>query len=466
MSLTVIRDIISIKSFTTCPTTGFICAKNILTKYNDTCFVKKDKKELRCLNEYIARPEFLISILADFNNVASDNKLDLNYLNTLHDNTETKISNMPDMDDRKFRSSNNGISHICDTYSNDVKFNYMVRKISSGYNKIDNIFVHPLVAIGVAMWMSPTFGSIVKDSYYKFINGDVKHINETIQNLNTNTGLINNFETTTNPLTNEVTMLITTIKKDDIMAEIKDDQLRKRIQSLLDEKNGIIKEKEDNITKLLIKLDEESKKAEDERKRSEERFQDEHKQAEKERKQSEERFNTLMNRTGLIHDTLINTESKLDIANVTLINTESKLDIANVTLVNTESKLDRILPQRVELHKLESFDIPCVIILQDMDAKFDEYNLYVLRIQSGSIKSAIKKFKNKNESINVITVYRSQQPNAVAFWKIVRANEDLIHEINKCPKENWFGLNNMTTDEFINILNEIEETRKQALTLL
>ena len=455
MSLTVIRDIISIKSFTTCPTTGFICAKNILIQYNTTCVIKKDKKELRCLNQHIINPDFFRSILSDFDTVASDNKLDLNYLKTLNVNIETKISNMPDMDDPKFGSSNNGISPICNTYSNTVKFNYMVRKISSGYNKIDNIFVHPLVAIGVAMWMSPTFGSIVKDSYYKFINGDVKHINETIQNLNTNTGLINNFETTTNPLTNEVTMLITTIKKDDIMAEIKDDQLRKRIQSLLDEQKGIIKEKEDNITKLLIKLDEESKKAEKERK-----------QAEKERKQSEERFNTLMNRTGLIHDTLINTESKLDIANVTLINTESKLDIANVTLVNTESKLDRILPQRVELHKLESFDIPCVIILQDMDAKFDEYNLYVLRIQSGSIKSAIKKFKNKNESINVNTLYRSQQPNAVAFWKIVRANEDLIHEINKCPKENWFGLNNMTTYEFINILNEIEETRKQALTLL
>ena len=431
MSLTVIRDIISMNSFTKCPTTSFICAKNILKQYNDTCVIKEDKKELKYLNEYMKEPVFLSSIVSDFNKVASANKLDLNYLNTLHDNTETKIANSSNCSGRQNRPDQNETKvSISDTYSNDVKFKYMIRQnfTKKGIIKnIINIFVHPLVAIGVAMWMSPTFGSIVKDSYYKFINGDVKHINETIQNLNTNTGLINNFETTTNPLTNEVTMLITTIKKDDIMAEIKDDQLRKRIQSLLDKQKGIIKEKEDNITKLLIKLDEESKR-------------------------SEERFNTLMNRTGLIHDTLINTENKLD--------------VANVTLVNTESKLDRILPQRVELHKLDSFDIPCVIILQDMDAKFDEYNLYVLRIQSGSIKSAIKKFKNKNESINVNTLYRSQQPNAVAFWKIVRANEDLIHEINKCPKENWFGLNNMTTDEFINILNEIEETRKQALTLL
>ena len=431
MSLTVIRDIISMNSFTKCPTTSFICAKNILKQYNDTCVIKEDKKELKYLNEYMKEPVFLSSIVSDFNKVASANKLDLNYLNTLHDNTETKIANSSNCSGRQNRPDQNETKvSISDTYSNDVKFKYMIRQnfTKKGIIKnIINIFVHPLVAIGVAMWMSPTFGSIVKDSYYKFINGDVKHINETIQNLNTNTGLINNFETTTNPLTNEVTMLITTIKKDDIMAEIKDDQLRKRIQSLLDKQKGIIKEKEDNITKLLIKLDEESKR-------------------------SEERFNTLMNRTGLIHDTLINTENKLD--------------VANVTLVNTESKLDRILPQRVELHKLDSSDIPCVIILQDMDSKFDDYNLYVLRIQSGSINSAIKNFKTKYDLINVNSLYRSQQPNAIAFWKIVRANEYLIHKINKCPKNNWFELNEMNTDEFINILNEIEETRKQALTLL
>ena len=199
------------------------------------------------------------------------------------------------------------------------------------------------------------------------------------------------------------------------------------------------------VTTLEQKLDKMSLTLVESNQKAEERFQDE-------RKRSDDKFNALMDRTGLIHNTLLNTENKLD--------------VANVTLVNTESKLDRILPQRVELHKLDSFDIPCVIILQDMDAKFDEYNLYVLRIQSGSIKSAIKKFKTKNDLINVNTVYRSQQPNAVAFWKIVRSNENLIHEIIKCPKENWFGLNTITIAEFINILNEIEETRKQALTLL
>ena len=199
------------------------------------------------------------------------------------------------------------------------------------------------------------------------------------------------------------------------------------------------------VTTLEQKLDKMSLTLVESNQKAEERFQDE-------RKRSDDKFNALMDRTGLIHNTLLNTENKLD--------------VANVTLVNTESKLDRILPQRVELHKLESFDIPYVIILQDMDATDNEYNLYVLRIQSGSIKSAIKKFKTKNDLINVNTVYRSQQPNAVAFWKIVRSNENLIHEIIKCPKENWFGLNTITIAEFINILNEIEETRKQALTLL
>jgi len=179
MSLTVIRDIISMKSFTTCPTTGFICAKNILTKYNDTCVIKKDKKEIKFLNQHIARPEFLRSVLSDFDKVASDDKLDLNYLNTLNVNIETKISNMPDMDDCNLQPSNNGVSSICDTYSNDVKFNYMVRKISSGYNKIDNIFVHPLVAIGVAMWMSPTFGNEVSSYAIKACPNTLIYTNNT-----------------------------------------------------------------------------------------------------------------------------------------------------------------------------------------------------------------------------------------------------------------------------------------------
>ena len=35
----------------------------------------------------------------------------------------------------------------------------MVRRIDSGYNKIKELKVHPLTAIGLAMWMSPSFGS-------------------------------------------------------------------------------------------------------------------------------------------------------------------------------------------------------------------------------------------------------------------------------------------------------------------
>ena len=183
MSLTVIRDIISIKSFTTCPTTGFICAKNILTKYNDTCVITKDKKELRCLNEYIARPEFLISILADFNNVASDNKLDLNYLNTLHDNTETKIANSSNRSDRTVRSDQNETKvSIYDKYSNDVKFKYMIRQnfTKKGIIKtINNIFVHPSVAIGVAMWMSPTCGNEVSSYAIKACPNTLIYTNNT-----------------------------------------------------------------------------------------------------------------------------------------------------------------------------------------------------------------------------------------------------------------------------------------------
>ena len=52
------KDIISMKLFTTCPTTGFIYAKNILKQYNDTNVIKK---ELKFLNQYIVSPEFFSS---------------------------------------------------------------------------------------------------------------------------------------------------------------------------------------------------------------------------------------------------------------------------------------------------------------------------------------------------------------------------------------------------------------------
>jgi len=405
MSIT-IKDIISMKSFTTCQMTGFICAKNILTTYNKTCVVKKRKKEIGKLNKHMERRKFFKSVLDDFDKVASDNKLDLNYLKTLNDN------NMPNMYGINPTPSNTGISPICDTYSNDVKFKYMVRKIISDYNiiddkidnKIDNIFVHPLVAIGVAIWISPTFGSIVKDSYVTFINGDVNNVKETIQNLNT--GLINNFETMTNTLTNEVTMISTPFENNDIMAEIKDDQIRNRIQILLDEKNRIIKEKEDTITKLLIKLDDEIKR-------------------------SENRFNELINIPDLTPD----------------------------TLVNTENKLDQGLPQQVKLCNLKHPKIARFVILQKLYTQPNDYNFYVLKIKTGNIKSAMKKFRTKHESIVVHIVYIRQQPKPGSFWQLVNSNLDLKKYIIKCPKRNWFAIHSISSRDLGNTLNKIEKTR-------
>jgi len=53
------KDIIIMKLFTTCPTTGFIYAKNILTKYNNSVIDEKYLKEINELIKYMQKTYFL-----------------------------------------------------------------------------------------------------------------------------------------------------------------------------------------------------------------------------------------------------------------------------------------------------------------------------------------------------------------------------------------------------------------------
>ena len=160
------------QSFNLCPMIGFICVKSILITYNNLFINKKYLNEID-INEYIQRPEFFDSVLADFDNVARVDKLDLN---TLHDNTETKMSNSSNCSDLKFRSDQNGVSSIYDTYSNDVKFKYMVRQdftMNDFTMNIKSILVHPITDIRIAVLISKKFGSIFRICYNDFIKKDI-----------------------------------------------------------------------------------------------------------------------------------------------------------------------------------------------------------------------------------------------------------------------------------------------------
>ena len=130
----------SIKSFKRCPTTGFICAKNILIKYNNTVIDEKYLKEINELIKYMQRPTFFKSVLSDFNKIADANKLDFEFLNTLHANTEAKLANSSNRSDARLPSQQNETKvSIYDKYSNDVKFKYMVRQDFTMKGIIKNI---------------------------------------------------------------------------------------------------------------------------------------------------------------------------------------------------------------------------------------------------------------------------------------------------------------------------------------
>ena len=445
--------------FNTCSDTGFICAKHILETYNETA---EKPKLLKYLNKYIKRPNFFKDVIADFNQLVRDNKIDSTYFNKNHEKIDGSKMEPSDIEDKssqvdileeKIAGSKMEPVNIEDKSSQvdileekniiniyielpeQTKFNYMIRKNMSGYNKINSILVHPMTAVGIAMWMSPAFGSKVKDIFLRFIEGDVNLLQQTLQNLNTSTNKVNNIETAADPDTNEISIIVSTFEKNDYMAKIKSDRLKRHIQQLLDEKNGVITKQKCKIDELMIKMDLEGKKADEDRKKADERD-----------KIQSEKINRLL---GYAEDT----KTTLDDTKITLDETKSTLD-------ETKTTLNKVLPQRVETNELNNGKDHQVIILHDRDAVDNEYELYVLRVQTRSIQQSIDKIKHKYGD-NIHRLYTINQPNAVAFWNVCK--KKLSRNIQKDKKTNWFTLNNMTLRQFKHKLNDLNKTRCKEL---
>jgi hypothetical protein len=429
-------------TFKTCSDTGFICAKNILETYNETADTPKLMKHL---NEYMKNPKFLKSVMSDFDKIVIDNKVDVSYFNKSDEKKVGRIFRPTLSDEKSSQLVVSQDSTVVQCYSDmatDDKFTYMIRQdfnMIGNTKRINSILVHPLTAVGIAMWMSPDFGSEVKDIFLRFVEGDAKLIQQTLQNLNITTGKINNIETAADPDTNEVTMLITTFEKNDYMAKIKNDRLKRDIQQLIDEKNGVISKQKCRIDELLITMRQNESKAEEERKK-----------ADAERKKSDERFNRLMNKADEFSDKADEERKKADEERKKAVEERKKTETIS-------TKLDRVLIQRVETDKLPNGDIPQVIILHDRDAVHNECDLYVLRCQTKQIKSRIKKIRSKYGD-NIHKIYTIKQPNAIAFWKIIKTN--LGDELIKDSSSNWFRLSTISIKNFKDTLNVYEKERK------
>jgi hypothetical protein len=420
--------------FNTCTKTGFICAKNILETYNETA---KTPKKLKDLSKYIKRANFFKEIIADFNQLARDGKINNTDLKKIDENFTGDSMPPVNIEDKSHQIDILEEKNIINTYielPKQTKFDYMIRQdftMRGTMKKINSILVHPMSAVGIAMWMSPEFGSKVKDIFLRFIEGDAKLIQQTLQNLNISTGKVNNIETAADPDTNEISMIVSTFEKNDYMAKIKNQRMKNAIQQLLDEKNGVITEQKCKIDELLIKMDIEGKKADEERKKADE----ERKKADERDRIQSEKINKLLGYS---------------------IETKTSLDSTKTILIETKNTLNNVLPQRVETNELNNGRDHQVIILHDRDAKENEYNLYVIRAQTRSIQNSIDNVKDKYGN-NIHRLYTINQPNAVAFWNVCK--KKLVNNIYKDNKTNWFCLKNMSLRQFKDRLNDLNKTR-------
>jgi hypothetical protein len=206
--------------------------------------------------------------------------------------------------------------------------------------------------------------------------------------------------------------------------------------------NFTIKTKDCKIDNLLLQLKDDRKKSdENERKADEERKKadEERKKADEERKKADERDTIQSEKINRLLGYSIETKTTLD---------------------KTKTTLDEVLPQRVETNELNNGRDHQVIILHDRDALENEYDLYVLRVQTRSIQNSIDKIKHKFGD-NIHRLYTINQPNSVAFWNVCK--KKLNTHIQKDGKTNWFMLKNMTLRQFKDNLNDLNKTRCKEL---
>jgi hypothetical protein len=111
------------------------------------------------------------------------------------------------------------------------------------------------------------------------------------------------------------------------------------------------------------------------------------------------------------------------------------------------------------VNKTKKFDKnPQVWIMKDMEAKDNEYNLFLIRSQVQNMGPLIKKLKS-NYGENIIISFKISQPDdAVVFWKTF--NQNHIKNIKKDPNSNWFSLEGLTIRQFYEKLNRMDKSIK------
>ena len=197
---------------------------------------------------------------------------------------------------------------------------------------------------------------------------------------------------------------------------------------------------EQKLDKMSLTLVESNQKADDERKRS------------------EERFNKLMNKTELIQDRLeetredlFETKEYLLEANEEILEkvdelTEAKQDIVNVV----EDRVSTIHIKRNTRTRIVIFKNP------DCDKKTDLYEYRIFRGQAKSVSTELTKLIETKP--NMMIIYNEPNPNSIVSWNSIYNNNTNV--INKSPKRNWFTIT-ISEAAFIQIIVNMENNERK-----
>ena len=121
-------------------------------------------------------------------------------------------------------------------------------------------------------------------------------------------------------------------------------------------------------------------------------------------------------------------------------------------LKETNTLLKGVAKQHVEINKLNLDKHPKFIILKDPNDK--KFPYYAIRRQKESIQEGIDEIKKDYPSLE--EWLNIPQPNAVAFFNLVKKK---LKSYIKRSGHNWFGLNNITEEEFKNKVIELNNNR-------
>ena len=182
------------------------------------------------------------------------------------------------------------------------------------------------------------------------------------------------------------------------------------------------------------KLDESHKKLDDTNKKLDES----HKKSDEERKENNIKFNRLV---GIAEDARVEAQ-------------DAKTEVIEKIeeLMTTKTVLTAVSKNHVEIDKLSYNDKYRLVIVKEMVNTACPF--YVIRRQNVSIERTIQQHMiNYNVELNIWL--DMEQPNPIAFYKIIK------QELNDymTTSGQWFGLRDITEEEFKNKIYEINSRR-------